>query len=43
MVDLALGSVIPVVVLGKLQIRMLLRISVGDTIAVGSPSVLSLG
>ena len=42
-VDLALGNVIPVVVFRKLQMRKLLRISVGVTIAVGSPSVLSLG
>ncbi|KAL3461684.1 hypothetical protein BJX64DRAFT_300065 [Aspergillus heterothallicus] len=34
-VDLALGVVVPVVVLRKLQMRMLLRVSVGVTIAVG--------
>ncbi|KAL2849356.1 hypothetical protein BJX68DRAFT_255521 [Aspergillus pseudodeflectus] len=35
-VDLALGIVVPVVVLRKLQMRTLLRVSVGVTIAVGS-------
>lgn len=35
-VDLILGIVIPAVVLRKLQMRLLLRISVGVTIAVGS-------
>ncbi|KAJ0416907.1 hypothetical protein BJY00DRAFT_303833 [Aspergillus carlsbadensis] len=35
-VDLALGIVVPIIVLRKLQMRLLLRVSVGVTIAVGS-------
>ncbi|KAL3495083.1 hypothetical protein BJX62DRAFT_196758 [Aspergillus germanicus] len=35
-VDLALGVVVPIVVLRKLQMRTLLKVSVGVTIAVGS-------
>ncbi|KAL2851062.1 hypothetical protein BJY01DRAFT_233031 [Aspergillus pseudoustus] len=35
-VDLALGVVVPIIVLRKLQMRMLLRVSVAVTIAVGS-------
>ncbi|KAL4985150.1 hypothetical protein BDW68DRAFT_199009 [Aspergillus falconensis] len=35
-IDLALGVVVPIIVLRKLQMRTLLRVSVGVTIAVGS-------